>query len=225
MGQASKRTVLTWFFVAFFIIVVGSVFLFSEHLISLFDNPSKLRLITINYPILGPLLIIGLIIAEVVIAPLPGGFLPIVTGFLFGFWLGTFYSWTGNVGGAAIAWGLAHFLGRPFIKHFVKEEKIRYYDTFIIRRQVLIWFLYIIPLFPIDVISFSMGLSRISFKKFIFIAAIALLPNMFLLNLLGDYIYNSEIVYFLWLIGVIILLFLMYAFLKERKRNIFHDRV
>ena len=72
-----------------------------------------------QFGVVAPLVVIGLIAAEVIIAPLPGGWLAIATGYLFGSALGSLYAYIGNVLGATIAFELARALGQPFVRHLV----------------------------------------------------------------------------------------------------------
>lgn len=219
MWSLSQRKLFFLLIVAPLLLAVLIGFDFHTRVQEILKHPDELKVLADSYPVVGRLLILLTIILEVVIAPIPGGFLPVVTGILFGFVEGTVLSWTGNVLGALLAWTLAHFLGRSLVVKLVSREKLNYYDVFISRHHVIIWILYVLPLFPIDIISFSMGLSSIRFTKFALGVSISLLPNMMLLNALGEAIITSNVTMIFWFIGIAIVVGLIATYLKERNHR------
>lgn len=168
-----------------------------------------------KYGSFGPLAIIGVIILEVIIAPIPGGLIPIAAGALYGVWLGTLYTWIGNVIGSVIAFWLARKLGRPIIKRIISEKKIIYFDYFLQRNRFLVWLVYIIPSFPIDVISFVLGFSDMKFKRFLKIITIGFAAHVFLLAFLGEKILLATGMERIWyLLGVMVIV--VVGFTAER---------
>ena len=159
-----------------------------------------------KYGSFGPLAIIGVIILEVIIAPIPGGLIPIAAGALYGVWLGSLYTWLGNVIGSAIAFWLARKLGRPIIKKIVAEKKIIHFDYFLQRNRFLVWLVYIIPVFPIDIISFALGFSDMKFRRFFKIIAIGFVSHILLLTFLGERILLATGTERIWyLLGVMVI--------------------
>ncbi len=217
MTKTQKRLVATASLVGITLLVI--VFLFGQSISRIRTSPETLEALITTNPILAPFVIILIIIIEVVIAPLPGGFIPIVTGALFGIVPGTIYSWLGNVIGASLAWLLANKLGHHFVEKLFLKRQIAYYNAFIERHQLLIWIMYIFPIFPIDVISFCMGLSAIRFKKFVLLVTLALLPHMLILNLFGELLFNKDVVRTLWAIGGVIISIVVYSYVTERRRR------
>ncbi len=158
----------------------------------------------------GPLVMIGLIVIEVVIAPLPGGWLAIATGYLFGSWPGFIYAYIGNVLGSLIAFALARYFGQRFVQKIVSLENYERYSHKLSRSSLGIGLLYAIPLFPIDVISMLLGVSGITRRRFLTIMLLGFIPNMAIMNFVGGAIGQPEyryimiglvsgvIVYFVW---------------------------
>ena len=54
------------------------------------------------------------------------------------------------------------------------HEHLKQADTFLNRHPFMQWFVYAIPVFPLELMTFVIGLSNKSFKRFFFIAATAL---------------------------------------------------
>lgn len=211
------RSIVIIFIAITMMAIFGSVV--KENIDHLLNSPELLRIFAEGHPIIGPIAIILLIILEVVIAPLPGGFLPIFTGILFGTVLGTIYSFIGSFLGAILSFTIARKFGRSIIEKLVPPKKLIFYDDFIKRHHIFIWFMYVVPLFPYDIISFSLGLSKVRFRIFATFVGLALLPDMWLLNLLGNRIYNSDISRILWGIGFLIIIMLIISLIKEFKKQ------
>ncbi len=139
-----------------------------------------------------PLFLIGLITLEVIIAPLPGGWLTIASGYLFGPWMGFAVSYIGMVLGSMVAFELARRLGQPFVKRLVKPDNYERYGEKLQSSQWGIILLYMIPLFPVDIISLLLGITSIHRKRFWIMMALGFLPNTFTLNFVGNAIAAPE---------------------------------
>lgn len=140
---------------------------------------------------IGPLAVIGFIALEVVIAPIPGGFLPITVGAIFGLWPGVLYTWVGNVLGSLLAFALARYVGRPLVTRFVKPATLGRLDTFLHRSPKLLWLVYVVPVFPIDIITFAVGLSAIPFRRFVTVMTLGFAMNQLILTTVGDQLLSA----------------------------------
>src|SRR5262245_10042122 len=67
----------------------------------------------------GPLALVGLLVLQAVIAPLPSLPVLMAAGFVYGPWVGFAIGWFGLLVGASACFGLARMLGRPFAERFV----------------------------------------------------------------------------------------------------------
>lgn len=139
-----------------------------------------------RFGVFGPLAVIGLVVVEVVVAPIPGSVIPITVGALFGIWPGVLYTWVGNVIGAIIAFWLARRIGRPLVTRFVKPATLDRLDTFIRRSPRLLWLVYIVPVYPIDLITFAVGLSTMTFKRFVVMMTISFTFHQLILTAVGE---------------------------------------
>jgi len=164
----------------------------------------------------GPLVIIGVIILETVIAPIPGTIIPIVIGVLYGVWPGILYAWIGNIIGSTIAFWIARKFGRPIIERIVKSHKIEKFDKFLHRNRLMIWMIYVIPVFPIDMASFVIGMSKITYKRFFTIISIGFTFNLLILTFFGERILSaSGLESALYVVGTVVLI--VAAMIIEKK--------
>lgn len=206
------RPTLTWRFIAAFVatlVILGLLYVVLERTIFALDEQTFFDFIT-RLGWRGPLVMVGLITVEVIIAPLPGGWLSIASGYIFGPAAGFFYAYLGNVLGALIAFELAQVFGLPFVRHLLSEEKYQRYSKKIHRTSLGLVLLYAIPLFPIDVMSLLLGLSGLPRRRFATIILIGFIPNMAILNFVGGAVATPEYRYvMLALIGVVVGYFLL----------------
>lgn len=167
----------------------------------------------------GPLIFIGTVILEVVVAPIPGAVFPVIAGFLFGFWEGVLYSYIGNLLGTLAAFLLARAFGQPFIAKLISVNKLTRANTLLTKYSRHLFWLYAMPIFPLDIISFLLGVSSLSFKKFAIIVSFSFIPNILLLNFFGTAIsgLSLQLVSFLALVFFVIffIIFLLYPFRKS----------
>ena len=183
-------------------------------------EPALLKTFISGSGIFGPFIYIGVIILEVVIAPLPGLVLPLISGFLFGFWRGVIYSYIGNILASSIAFLLARYFGQPLVEWLTSKNKLSHANAVLEKYQKHLFWLYAFPIFPIDVISFLLGLSSLRFRRFFLIITLGFIPYLFFLNLLGDRISTDifKMLVFAGFIGVIFLAgYLIFKIFRRKK--------
>lgn len=210
--KSSWKIDILWLII---IILIILVFIFFD---SVIPAPEAVKSWTDQFGVFGPLVVIGIIIIETVIAPIPGTLVPIVIGALYGIWPGILYAWVGNMIGSIIAFWIARKLGRPVVKKIISEEKIEKYDGYLHRRRLMIWVAYFIPLLPLDVLSFVIGLSQIRFRFFLGVIAVGFTGNLLILTLFGERLISATgWEKAMWILITII--FLVAAIVIERMSN------
>lgn len=110
------------------------------------------------------------VIIEVVIAPIPGGAVGYLGAARFGFWQAWPLLYIGNVIGTIIVFHLARRYGGPLFEENVAPKTRDRYNRLLDTHPVLIWFVYAIPLLPVDVLSALAGLSKMRAQRFFTIA-------------------------------------------------------
>lgn len=157
----------------------------------------------------GPLALILTIILETVIAPIPGILISITAGVLYGVWPGLLYLWIGNIIGGTISFWIARKLGRLIVKKLIKEERIKIYDAFLNRNKFLIWVVYIIPIFPVDILGYVIGFSAMPYKQYLKVIMIGFAINLFILTSFGNQLLTAsggmKLVYALGIMLVLII--------------------
>ncbi|CAN5136483.1 hypothetical protein BH11PAT3_BH11PAT3_1510 [soil metagenome] len=125
-----------------------------------------------------------LIMLKSIAAPLgiPGTPLTLITGSIFGLWIGTLVALIGNTIGATLAFLLARYIFQDYGKKlFKKNQKLeKYVDGLEKNGLGTVLFLRLVPLFPFNVINFLLGVTPIPLKIYIVGSFIGMIPGTFL---------------------------------------------
>jgi uncharacterized membrane protein YdjX (TVP38/TMEM64 family) len=128
-----------------------------------------------------PLVYLGMVTIEVVVAPLPGLMLYAPGGILFGPFVGGAMALLGNIIGAGIACLLTRSLGGNWLNRFFPEDNLEQVHESVARRGPwLIFLLRLNPLTSSDIISYAAGLTRIPVWKVMLATGLAMTPLCFL---------------------------------------------
>lgn len=138
------------------------------------------------FGVFAPIVFLGLLLLEVIVAPLPGGVLPVVAVVMFGPVLGVFYGWLGNVLGSTIAFFIARKFGIRIVSYFVPGFNSHRYNDMIEKYRKGFWLLYATPTLPADVLSFVLGVSDMHYKKFLGAISVAFVVRMSIWAVFGD---------------------------------------
>jgi uncharacterized membrane protein YdjX (TVP38/TMEM64 family) len=155
-------------------------------LVGFFEDQEQVRQWLADFGPLAPLISIGLNVAQVLLAPVPGQVIGLANGYLFGVLWGTIYSLIGILIGSALAMGLGRWLGRPVVERFVGPDHLARWDHLAARRGPLFFFLvFLLPLVPDDIACFAVGLSPLSIPYMVTLATIGRLPGLIVSSWIG----------------------------------------
>lgn len=111
----------------------------------------------IRFGPLAPIAYVTFFAAQILIAPLPGSFLAVLGGYLFGFGAGLFLSLIGLTIGITLALLIGRKLGRPLLEHFFDRSELIRWERKLRLRSPIIWF--VLFLFPLpDLVVYVAGL-------------------------------------------------------------------
>ena len=173
------------------VIVIGFplyLWFFRGEWIKSFENIDDVVAFLEKYETQSIFVYIGLQIVQIVISIIPGQVFQMAAGYIYGFWPALLFAMAGALAGTAISFMLAKVLGRDFLHIFFGEEKMSYYIDRLNSKMMytIVFFLYLIPGIPKDMVSYAAGVSEIKFKPFIIISALGRLPGMIGCLLMGD---------------------------------------
>ena len=119
--------------------------------------------------------------------PFPAEFLAIANGMIYGPFWGIAITWGGAMLGAFAAFGLARWLGRPFVAHMVARRDWQVLDDWAGRqggKMVLI--ARFIPVIAFNLVNYAAGLTKLSWGTFAWTTGLGILPMTALMVIMGD---------------------------------------
>jgi uncharacterized membrane protein YdjX (TVP38/TMEM64 family) len=161
---------------------------------------------------------IGLMVAHSLV-PFPAEFVTFANGMLFGPVWGVAITWTGAMLGAALAFALARWFGRPFVDALMNERHRDAVDSWARRQGIGVLLLSrLMPLISFNVINYAAGLTPISWWTFLWTTGLGILPITILLVVTGDQIWNGSGNALIYLVAVAVVGALFWFLIARRRR-------
>jgi uncharacterized membrane protein YdjX (TVP38/TMEM64 family) len=193
----------------------------------IFPDHHRLKEFIFSFGAYSPLAFILLQVIQVVIAPIPGGAIEWLGGFIFGVKAGFIYSMIGMTLGSWLAFSLARIFEKVAVEKFVSPGIRRKFDYLIGHEGVILSFLlFLIPGFPKDALCYILGLTPMHLGIFLIISTIGRIPGTLMATLQGAKAFDHQYKPFLILLGVsalVILVFYIYhgeihGWIKKRSK-------
>jgi uncharacterized membrane protein YdjX (TVP38/TMEM64 family) len=212
IGLLVALTVLAWGY-------LGRGFLgeYFERLSDLLKNPEKLRAWVESWGPWGPIFYILIQALQVVISPLPGETTAgLVSGFVFGPWLGFLYSIVGLTLGSFLGFLLGRWLGTRIIARFVSKDSLGRLKALLKRQGALAAILiFALPYFPKDYLCLALGMGGMPVKVFLATVMLGRSPLIFLFNLKGAFLYEGAYLTFFLLLAAYLTLVVSVIYWRE----------
>jgi len=168
-----------------------------------------------------PLAYILLQIIQVVIAPIPGGAIEFLGGYLFGVKAGFIYSMIGLFLGSWTAFSLARIFEKIAVEKFVSEQTRKKFDYLIEHEGVILSFiLFLLPGFPKDALCYILGLTPMHLGIFLAISTIGRVPGTLIACLQGGKAFDHQYYTFGILMGASALVILVFYIYHEEIHNL-----
>lgn len=173
-----------WAVVAGSAALVLAIWWLSDPLTRLLDRGDDLRRWILGFGPLAPIVYVAVFALQVLIAPLPGHFMGVMGGYLFGVLPGSLYSIAGLTAGAGLAMILARTFGRPLLDRFFEPDQISSWEKKLRVRSPFTWWLLFI--FPVpDLIFYVAGLSSVSLRSLLLALLAGRGLGLLIANVLG----------------------------------------
>ncbi len=185
---------------------------------SVLHDRTQLKLLIRSFGAYSPLAYVLIQMVQVVVAPIPGGAIEFIGGYVFGAKAGFLLSMVGLLFGSWIAFGLGRFFERLAVEKFVSVETRRKFDYLIGHEGVILSFLlFLIPGFPKDALCYILGLTPMHTGIFLFIATVGRVPGTLMACLQGAKAFDHQYEALLILSGISALIILIFY--------IYHDEI
>jgi uncharacterized membrane protein YdjX (TVP38/TMEM64 family) len=182
------------------------------------------NLVKENY-LLSVFVIIVVCAIQVMVALVPGELVELASGYAFGAWLGALYCIIGIMLGSVLVILLTRKYGRAFIESLCSREKIDSISWINEPKKLnfLAAVVFFIPGTPKDLLTYAIGLTKMSVPTYIVITTLARFPSIIISTLsggaLGDSNIRKAIVFFIISAATGILGFVIYKILFSKKEE------
>lgn len=216
-----------WKWVLLFCILGGVVFFIAYQYnsqlwikaVELYDflhNRHELKGFISSYGPYSPIAYILLQVIQVIVAPIPGGAIEFLGGYLFGAKSGFLYSMIGLLLGSSLAFSLARIFEKVAVEKFVSEQTRNKFD-YLVEHQgaILSFILFLIPGFPKDALCYILGLTPMHFGIFLILSTMGRIPGTLMATLQGAKAFDHQYKLFLILLGISTLVILVFYIYHE----------
>lgn len=124
----------------------------------------------------GPIAIVALMVLHTFV-PFPAELVALGAGALFGVAMGSALVWLGAMLGAALAFALARWLGRPFVAAMLSQKGLERLDAWTERQgAVSLLAARLAPVVAFNLVNYAAGLTAVRWPVFLWTTAIGILP-------------------------------------------------
>ena len=153
-----------------------------------FSDTNAIKAWVDEHYLLGMLLMTLICAIQVVVAFIPGELVEIAVGYAFGGWIGALICTVGATTGSIIAILLSRKFGRRLVESLYPREKI---DALPIinnpkKRNAMTFLLFLIPGTPKDLLTYVIGLTKMSIPLYILLTTAARFPSIIMSTLGGN---------------------------------------
>ncbi|MFE8699717.1 TVP38/TMEM64 family protein [Cytobacillus sp. FJAT-54145] len=209
------RLISLYFFI--FISIV-SILYYVSALLVLTDTYGMEKLLR-EYGTTAKLLFIIICFAQPIVLPIPEAITVGAASTVFGSFQAACLAFAGTFSGILVMYFLARYGGTKIVSKMIKMRHLEQYQNYVRRNETFIMgILFIIPILPDEIICVGAGISGISIKRFVLIAALSKLFTSFALAYsveLANLFQLSNSQFIAYLTAIITVIFLTTYFIKK----------
>ncbi len=188
--MSERRTSVSWkwWLVAGLVVaaLVAATILWWRPIYDRLSDQDQIRAWVEGSGVWGPLAIILLTIIQALLAPIPGQAIQLVSGYLYGPWLGTLYAVIGITIGSFITFSLARRFGRPLVVRLIGQQSMARLDDLVRRGGAPFFFLvWLFPFAPDDLACLAAGLTPMPTGQYLVLMIVGRLPGIVVSIMIG----------------------------------------
>ena len=188
-----------------------------QFLVRLYLDKRFLKQTLREWGALAPVIFIGLQALQVIIAPIPGELTGILGGYIFGEWVGLFYSTIGLTLGSVVAFAVGRWLGAHYVQRLVSPDVWRRLGFIVEAEGVILCFvIFLIPGLPKDMACYLFGLSPMPFWVFAVVSTLGRIPGTWILSAQGAHTASGDYVEVILLTVLVVALALPLYYYRNR---------
>ncbi len=144
------------------------------------ESPETFRDYVKSHGPLGPLIMIGIMVMQVIVAFIPGEPFELGAGFVFGWFAGALLCLLGTVIASGLVFLAVRKWGVKIVELFFPRDKIKSYSFLQNEKKLdlLVFILFLIPGTPKDLLTYVVGLTPMKLLAFLLITTLARIPSV-----------------------------------------------
>ena len=180
LTEREKRWIVGLGLGLFLVLFVLVAWYAGRPLVAFASEPERFQQWVDSQGLLAPVLFMGMVILQVVVAVIPGEPLEIAAGYAFGALEGTILCVLGTLIGGVLVFLLVRRFGAQAVEVFFDLEKFRSLRFFQDRRRLTFWvfLVFFLPGTPKDVLCYFVGLTDMRLRTWILVSAVARIPSI-----------------------------------------------
>lgn len=192
MKIAENKQYIVLSVISLFFIYIGYEYYFRYSYI--LKDPNILKEIILSYGSFSILVFMFMQVLQVVAFFIPGEFIQIAGGYIFGTFLGGIISLMGITLGSIIVYFVSNKYGKPFVEKLISKKEVKFFKKILKAgsKKTVVFMFYLIPGIPKDALAYICGVSNISFKDFFIYSTLGRIPGIFISSFFGQKIYARD---------------------------------
>ena len=180
LTEREKRWIVGLGLGLFLVLFVLVAWYAGRPLVAFASEPERFQQWVDSQGLLAPVLFMGMVILQVVVAVIPGEPLEIAAGYAFGALEGTVLCVLGTLIGGVLVFLLVRRFGAQAVEVFFDLEKFRSLRFFQDGRRLTFWvfLVFFLPGTPKDVLCYFVGLTDMRLRTWILVSAVARIPSI-----------------------------------------------
>ncbi len=178
----------------FAVVIVLLTLFFVKVLSPYMSSTEQLQAFLESYGWKGRFILLGLQVAQVLIALIPGEVIEVGAGYAYGAVEGALICLVGVAAASSLVFLLVKKWGTPLVELFISREKIQELRFINSESKLkrLIFLLFLIPGTPKDVLTYFVGLTDITLTQFLAISLLARIPSVISSTISGQFLGNED---------------------------------
>ena len=217
-----NKSQIIWGIVLLLLILAGIVLFFvgkNNGWFTVFESRESLSAYISSFNGWAPVVFFALQFMQVIVSPIPGNLTTLMGGILFGFWQGFLISLLAIIIGSICAFLLGKALGRPLVERVIGKKTVeKYLNTVSSRQLIILFLLFLLPVFPDDVLCLIAGLTAMRLRTFTLVMVVTRPWGLLVSALIGSGLLSVSIPVWLWIVFGVVCIALIILAIKYAPR-------
>lgn len=170
----------------------------------------------LSFGALSPIVYFFVMVAQVLVSPIPAGPVTLAGALVFGVWEGLVLSLAGSIVGSVLVFLAARRWGEALVVRLVGEKTFRKYVGMLDARGWWVFVVLLVPFVPDDAVCALAGLSALKFRRFLVLMVVGRIPGSTMTALLAsEWVTGSAAV---WIsVGTVVAVVLALGFIYRER--------